>query len=132
MPVRTCPNVKCTFDKQLKPGQLCPSCGREGKTFNFNEFGTLLKGKWQHKKSMQKAKERQQIAKGIKFCPKCGSSNLNLLPFYRPSMWRCLNCGYQGALMMLENNKPTEKNAKKIKKARTRVANSNKMGKNPE
>jgi ribosomal protein L37AE/L43A len=115
MTVWTCPNDECTFDKQLRSGQRCPLCGKEAQAFNFNEFGTLLKEKWRHKKSMQKAKEREQIAKTVKFCPKCGSTNINLLVFYRPSMWKCLNCGYEGALMLLENDKPPEKNRKRPK-----------------
>jgi len=112
VPVWTCPNSECVFDKQLKSWQRCPLCGKEAQAFNFNQFGSLLKEKWEYKKSKQKAKEREQIAKRIKFCPKCGSSNINLLPFYRPSTWRCLNCGYEGALMMLENNESPEKTQK--------------------
>jgi ribosomal protein S27AE len=111
MPVWTCPNGECPFDKQLKSGQRCPLCGKEAQAFNFNEFGTLLKEKWRYKKSVQKAKERGQIARRMKFCPKCGSSDINLLAFYRPSVWKCLSCGYEGALV-LEHNKPPEKNRK--------------------
>ena len=37
---------------------------------------------------------------GIKCCPKCGSINVNPLVFYRPSIWRCLDCGYEGAFII--------------------------------
>ena len=111
MPVWTCPNYECTFDKQLKPDERCPLCGKEAQAFNFNEFGKLLKEKWKYKKSLQKAKERELIASRMKFCPKCGSSDLNLLAIYRPETWKCLNCGYEGALI-LERRKPKEKSVK--------------------
>jgi len=100
MPVWTCPNTQCTYNKHLKPGQHCPLCGTEAQQFNFNEFGNLLKEKWQYKKSIEQTKQEKQVAKQIKFCPKCGSSNINFLVFYRPSIWRCLDCGYEGALIV--------------------------------
>jgi DNA-directed RNA polymerase subunit M len=34
-----------------------------------------------------------------KCCPKCGSTNINFLVFYRPSTWKCLDCGYEGAFI---------------------------------
>jgi DNA-directed RNA polymerase subunit M len=37
---------------------------------------------------------------GVKHCPKCGSSNVNFLSFYRPSIWKCLDCGYEGAFII--------------------------------
>jgi hypothetical protein len=36
----------------------------------------------------------------MKCCPKCGSTNVNPLVFYRPSIWRCLDCGYEGAFIV--------------------------------
>lgn len=100
MPVWTCPNTRCTFDKELKSGQNCPLCGTEAKAFDFDAFGNLLKEKWNYKKSVEKAKAEEQMTRRIKYCPKCGSSNINSLVFYRPSMWKCLNCGYEGALIV--------------------------------
>jgi ribosomal protein L37AE/L43A len=46
--------------------------------------------------------------KQVKFCPKCGSTNINFAVFYRPSIWRCLDCGYEGAFMV-EDCKLAEK-----------------------
>ncbi len=37
---------------------------------------------------------------GMKHCPKCGSTNINFLVFYRPSTWKCLDCGYEGAFIV--------------------------------
>lgn len=39
----------------------------------------------------------------MKCCPKCGSTNINPLVFYRPSTWKCLDCGYEGAFI-IENS----------------------------
>jgi len=36
----------------------------------------------------------------MKCCPKCGSTNINPLVFYRPSIWKCLDCGYEGAFII--------------------------------
>ena len=36
----------------------------------------------------------------MKCCPKCGSTNINFLVFYRPSVWKCLDCGYEGAFII--------------------------------
>jgi ribosomal protein L37AE/L43A len=100
MPSWTCPNPKCTYDKQLEPGQHCPLCGEEAKGFNFAAFGDILKEKWDLKKSMAKSKEQERILKRMKFCPKCGSPNINFLIFFLPSIWKCLDCGYEGALIV--------------------------------
>lgn len=81
MPVWTCPNTKCTYDKQLQPGQHCPLCGKEAQVFNANEFGNLLKEKESYKKSIKKTKEYEQISRRMKFCPRCGSKNINFLVF---------------------------------------------------
>jgi ribosomal protein L37AE/L43A len=112
MPSWTCPNPKCTYDKRLEPGQHCPLCGEEAKGFNFTEFGDILKEKWKLKKSIARSKEQQEILERMKFCPKCGSTNINFLIFYRPSIWKCLDCGYEGALIVKDG-----KAADKIRKS---------------
>jgi ribosomal protein S27AE len=38
--------------------------------------------------------------RSMKCCPKCGSTNINFLAFYRPSVWKCLDCGYEGAFII--------------------------------
>jgi len=108
MPSWTCPNIKCIYDKQLQPGQRCPFCGEQAKAFKFKEFGDLLKEKWNLKKSIERAKKQEAILSRTKFCPKCGSANINFLVFYRPSIWKCLDCGYEGPFM-LEDSKLAEK-----------------------
>jgi ribosomal protein L37AE/L43A len=104
----TCPNTKCTYDKQLQQGQHCPLCGKEAKGFKFSEFGNLLKEKWGFKRSVEKAKRYEQVLGRVKICPKCGSANINFLAYYRPSIWKCLDCGYEGAFM-IEDGKLAEK-----------------------
>jgi ribosomal protein L37AE/L43A len=96
----TCPNTKCTYDKQLQPGQCCPLCGEQAKEFTFSELGDLWKQKWDFKKSVERAKKEERALKRMKFCPKCGSTNINCLVFYRPSIWKCLDCGYEGAFIV--------------------------------
>jgi hypothetical protein len=44
----------------------------------------------------------------MKCCPKCGSTNMTFPAFYRPSIWKCLDCGYEGAFIV-ENGKLPEK-----------------------
>jgi DNA-directed RNA polymerase subunit M len=99
-----CPNAKCTYDKQLQAGQRCPVCGEEAKEFTFIELDVLWKKKWTYKKGLDEAKRREKVLATVKFCPKCGSANINVLVFYRPSMWKCLDCGYEGALILEDNN----------------------------
>jgi len=101
MPSWTCPNTKCTYDKELQPEQHCPLCGEQAKSFNFSEFSDLLKEKWSLKK-------QEKILRRIKYCPKCGSTNINFAVFYRPSIWKCLDCGYEGAFI-IEDSKLAEK-----------------------
>ncbi len=36
----------------------------------------------------------------MKFCPKCGSPNINFLIYYTPSVWKCLNCDYEGVFIL--------------------------------
>lgn len=38
----------------------------------------------------------------IKKCPKCGSRNVKWVLPQMWSLWRCLDCGYQGALVIEE------------------------------
>jgi DNA-directed RNA polymerase subunit M len=115
MPSWTCPNPKCTYDKRLEPGQHCPLCGEEAKGFNFTEFGEILKGKWAFKKSLVRSKEREDVLGRMKFCPRCGSTNINFLIFYRPSVWKCLDCGYEGALI-IEDGKVAEETRKRYQR----------------
>ena len=44
----------------------------------------------------------------MKCCPKCSSTEITFLAFYYPSIWKCLNCGYEGAFIV-ENGKLPEK-----------------------
>jgi ribosomal protein L37AE/L43A len=115
MPSWTCPNPKCTYEKRLDPRQRCPLCGEEAKGFDFTEFGDILKEKWSLKKSIARSKEQEEVLGRMKFCPKCGSTNINFLIFYRPSIWKCLDCGYEGALIV-EDGKLAEKIRKHYQK----------------
>ena len=99
-----CPNAECTYDKMLQAGQRCPVCGEEAKEFKFNELDVLWKRKWQYKKGLEEAKRRDNVLATVKFCPKCGSANINVLAFYRPSTWKCLGCGYEGAFILEDSN----------------------------
>ena len=110
MSPRTCPNTKCKYDEEMQSGQRCPLCGKEAEEFKFSEFGNLLKKKDEFKKSVGMTKEHEQTLVRMKFCPKCGSSNINFPIFYRPSIWKCIDCGYEGALIVEDSNV-----AKKIK-----------------
>jgi NADH pyrophosphatase NudC (nudix superfamily) len=96
----TCPNTKCTYNGKLEHGQHCPLCGKEAQKFSFNELGNLLKEKDNFRKSAKRTKEHKDLLKRIKFCPKCGSTNINFPIFYRPSIWKCLDCGYEGAVII--------------------------------
>ena len=99
-----CPNTHCVYDKMLQVGQRCPVCGEEAKEFEFNELDALWKQKWTHKKGLDEAKKREKMSATMKFCPKCGSANINVLAFYSPSTWKCLNCGYEGAFILEDSN----------------------------
>ena len=103
-----CPNTQCVYDKMLQVGQRCPVCGQEAKEFKFSELDVLWKQKWTYKKELDEAKKREKISATMKFCPKCGSANINVLVFYRPSTWKCLDCGYEGAFI-LEDSSLAEK-----------------------
>jgi len=117
MPTWVCPNTKCTYDKQLQPGQHCPLCGKEAKEFKFSELGNLLKEKWGFKKSVERTKEYKRVFGRMKFCPKCGSTNVfwaHGLPQLW-SIWECRECKYRGPLI-LEDSKLAAKLRKKWKK----------------
>jgi len=118
MNVWACPNVKCVYDKELQSGQKCPLCGEDAKEFTYSEIENLLKQKWEYKKGVERAKREEKFSSRVKFCPKCGSTNLNVLVFYRPSLWRCLDCGYEGAFI-LEDSKLAEKLQEKYRKTKT-------------
>lgn len=100
MPPWTCPNNKCAHNKQLRPGQPCPLCGKEAKEFKFQEFGDLLKEKSKFKKSIERTKNHKRNLEKAKFCPKCGSPNVDFLVYYNPSIWRCFQCGYEGTFLL--------------------------------
>jgi len=117
MPVWTCPNSKCPYDGDLKPGQQCPLCGKEAQSFDFDQFGNILKQKWKHKKSVEKDKQDRVIARMIRFCPKCGSPNITAVVFYRPHIWKCLDCGYEGTFI-LQDGTLAEKLQKKHRDAK--------------
>jgi hypothetical protein len=117
MKVWTCPNAQCAYDKELRAGQKCPLCGEEAKEFPLGEIDSLLKQKWEFKKSVEKAKREEKLAGRMKFCPKCGSRNINVLVFYRPSNWKCLDCGYEG-VFILEDSKLAQKLQQKHQKTK--------------
>jgi len=99
-----CPNAHCVYDKELRVGQRCPLCGEEAREFKFSELDVLWRQKWSYKKSLKEAKRREKVLATVKFCPKCGSANIKVLAFYRPSTWKCLNCGYEGAFILEDSN----------------------------
>ena len=99
-----CPNSRCVFDKELQAGERCPLCGEEAREFKFSELDVLWRQKWTFKKGLEEAKKREKMLASVKFCPKCGSANIKALAFYRPSMWKCLDCGYEG-IFIVEDSK---------------------------
>jgi len=117
MPTWTCPNTKCTYDKKLQPGQHCPLCGKEAKEFKFSELGNLLEEKWGFKKSIERTKEYERVFGRMKFCPKCGSTNVFWAQGFPQlwSVWECRECKYRGPLI-LEDGKLAAKLRKKWKK----------------
>jgi ribosomal protein L37AE/L43A len=117
MDVWTCPNSRCVYDKELQYGQKCPLCGEEAQKFTFSEIGNLLKQKWEYRKSVERAEKGKKLSSRIRFCPKCGSTNLNVPVFYRPSIWKCLDCGYEGAFI-LEDSKLAEKLREQFRKTK--------------
>jgi len=67
----------------------------------------MPKEKWSLKKSMMKPKKQEEAFRRMKCCPKCGSTNINFPVFYCPSIWKCLDCGYEGAFI-IEDSKLAE------------------------
>jgi len=92
------------YDKELHWGQRCPLCGEEAREFTFSELNVLWSQKWSYKKSLKEARRREKVLATVKFCPKCGSANINVLAFYRPSTWKCLDCGYEGVFILEDSN----------------------------
>ncbi len=119
MGIWTCPNSNCICDKELQFGQKCPLCGTEAKEFSFGEVGSLLKQKAEYKKLVEKAKREEKRLRSVRFCPKCGSTNLNVSVFYRPSIWKCLNCGFEGAFILEDSILP-EKVREEYEKTKSR------------
>jgi transposase-like protein len=62
----------------------------------------------------------KESQKGAKFCPKCGSSNLTFAAFFKPSIWRCLDCGYEGAFVV-EDSKPAKRFQGKLADTQERI-----------
>lgn len=50
----------------------------------------------------------KESQKRAKFCPKCGSPNTTFVIFFKPSIRRCLDCGYEGTFI-IEDSKLAEK-----------------------
>lgn len=100
MSLWTCPNEKCPFDDKLKPSVVCPLCESRASGFDFGSFGELLRKKKQHKKSLLKTKKQEKRLEKAKFCPKCGSPRMDFLIYYRPSLWKCQECDYEGSFMI--------------------------------
>ena len=96
----TCPNTECRYDKQLRPGQKCPLCSSEAKNFDFENFGSLLKEKQRFKKTTYTRLKQRQVFDKVKFCPKCGSPDVHFIIYYRPSIWKCSKCGYEGVFVV--------------------------------
>lgn len=76
-----------------------------------------MKEKWGYEKSIERTNECERVLRGIKFCPKCGSTNINFLVYYRPSIWKCLDCDYEGAFIV-EDSELAEKMQKHYRKTR--------------
>jgi len=72
------------------------------------EFGKLLKEKEATRKLGKRNKRYNLDLKKVKFCPKCGSFNITFLVYYTPSIWKCLDCDYEG-VFVLEGEQLAEK-----------------------
>ena len=102
MPIWTCPNPKCEYDDEMLPYQKCPVCGKNAKEFNFSELGILLKEKLNSKKKADHNNKIKRIIDKIKYCPRCGSTNIfwaSGLPQLW-SLWECKECHYRGPLVL--------------------------------
>ncbi|MDH5266816.1 MAG: hypothetical protein OEW62_03960 [Candidatus Bathyarchaeota archaeon] len=106
----TCPNSKCVCGEEMHAGERCPLCGAESREFDFVALGKLLKEKWNVAKLKREEKNIEHAMKRVKFCPKCGSTDVfwaSGLPQLW-STWECRRCGYRGPLI-LEDNKMAAK-----------------------
>jgi ribosomal protein L37AE/L43A len=61
-----------------------------------------------------------------KFCPKCGSANITFAVFYGPSIWKCLDCGYEGAFVVEDSSL-----AQKTREDRKQFAQDKRNSENP-
>ncbi|MFQ6064283.1 MAG: hypothetical protein ACE5L6_02290 [Candidatus Bathyarchaeia archaeon] len=98
----TCPNPNCVYDEEMHAGQLCPLCGAEAREFDFVALGELLKEKWDVAKSKREERDAQRTIKRVKFCPRCGSTDVfwaSGLPQLW-STWDCRRCGYRGPVIL--------------------------------
>jgi len=54
----------------------------------------------------RKSVKRKKAAFALKFCPKCGSTDVywaqGMPQFW--SLWQCKNCGYRGPLILEDGN----------------------------
>ena len=99
----TCPNTECEYNKQLQPKQRCPLCNETAQEFKSEDFGSLLEAKRNFKRLKGNRKKHKRDLEKAKYCPKCGSPEVNFLVYYSPSIWKCLNCGYEG-IFVVEGN----------------------------
>lgn len=53
------------------------------------------------------------MKRSVKFCPNCGSMNIKWLNPQMWSIWKCWDCGYQGAVI-IEDGKLAEEIKKKF------------------
>ena len=98
----SCPNSECMYDEEMHAGERCPLCGCEAREFGFVMLGKLLKEKWNVAKLKREEKNMEWAMKRVKFCPKCGSTDVfwaSGLPQLW-STWECRKCGYRGPLIL--------------------------------
>ena len=88
----TCPNTKCTYDKQLQLGQQCPLYGKQAEGFDLSEFGKLLKQKRTFKKSTERREtrdsfEEESILPKMRFWKRQFLSFLPSIYLEMPRLW---------------------------------------------
>ena len=97
MPIWTCPNPKCEYDKEMFHDQKYPICGKKAKEFKFSKLSILLKDKLNSKKKADQNNKIKRITDKIKYCPKCGSTNIfwasRLSQLW--SLWECREYNYR-------------------------------------
>jgi len=84
----------------LQPRQRCPLCNEEAQEFKSEGFGSLLEAKRNFKGLKGNRRRHKRDLEKAKYCPKCGSPEVDFLVYYSPSIWRCLNCGYEGVFVV--------------------------------